>query len=62
MIGFKEKMQKKASEEYIRGKTTMSEAAKKAGITIWEMEKYLTGQGFKSSYSSEDLEIEVGTK
>jgi hypothetical protein len=37
----------------------MSEAAKKAQITIWEMEQYLIENGYKSSYSIEDLKSEL---
>ena len=33
--------------------------AHKAGLTMWEMENYLVDQGFKSSYSIEDLEREM---
>ena len=50
---------KKAAEEYMKGKITLSEAATRAELTIWEMEKYLVDNGFKSSYSTEDLEREL---
>jgi predicted HTH domain antitoxin len=59
MIGYKDLMRKKAAENYIKGSLTISEAAKQAGLTIWEMEKYLVENGFKSEYSTEDLEKEV---
>lgn len=52
-------MKKKLSEEYIKGKLTLSEAASQAEMTIWEMEKYLVENGFKSDYSIEDLEREM---
>ena len=48
-----------AVKKYIKEKITLSEAANKAGITIWEMEKYLVEQGFKSSYSLDDFEKEI---
>ena len=37
---------------------TMSKAAKVAGLTLWEMEKCMIEQGYKSDYSIEDLEKE----
>ncbi|MEM5802278.1 MAG: UPF0175 family protein [Candidatus Aenigmatarchaeota archaeon] len=59
MIGYKNFMIKRSAEDYIKGKITLSEAAHKAGLTVWEMEKYLVERGFKSSYSLEDLEKEM---
>lgn len=59
MIGYKDLMQRKAAEIYVKGRITLSKAAHQAGLTIWEMEKYLVEQGFKSSYSTEDLEKEM---
>ena len=62
--GYNSYAKRKAAEEYKSGKTTISKAAQKAGFTIWEMEQYLTSQGFKSQYSTEDLkeEIQIITK
>jgi len=48
----------KAAERYLQGKATLSKAAHESGLTLWEMEKYLVERGFKSSYSTEDLEKE----
>ncbi len=59
LMGYKDFMQKKAAEKYLKGKITFSEAAHQAGLTIWEMEKYLVEQGFRSSYSIEDLKKEM---
>jgi predicted HTH domain antitoxin len=59
LIGYKNFIQKKTAEEYLKGSITLSEAAHLAGLTIWEMEKYLVEHGFKSSYSIEDLEREM---
>lgn len=59
LIGYKDFMQMKSAEEYIEGSITLPEAAYRAGLTIWEMEKYLVEHGFKSSYSIEDLEREM---
>ena len=59
MRGYKDTMIMKAAEDYKKGNITISEAAKNAGLTIWEMEKHLVEQGFKSSYSIEDLDEET---
>ncbi len=59
IIGYRDFIKKKAAEGYIKGKITMSKAAKQAEITVWEMEKYLIEQGYKSEYSIEDLEKEM---
>ena len=59
MAGYYDLMKKKTAEEYAKGNITLSEAAEQAGLTIWEMEKYLIENGFKSSYSIEDLEKEI---
>ena len=47
------------AEDYIKGKITISKAAHMADITIWEMQKYLVEQGYKSDYSVEDLDKEL---
>ncbi len=52
-------LKKKAIKDYIKGKVTLSEAARKVELTLWEMEKCLVDNGFKSSYSAEDLEREL---
>jgi len=49
----------KAAEAYMQEKITLSEAAKTANLTIWEMQKYLIDKGFKSDYSIDDLEKEL---
>lgn len=59
ILGYKDYIKKKAAENYSKGKVTISEAAFQAGITAWDMEKYLIEQGFKSEYSIEDLEKEI---
>ena len=60
MVGYADVMKEKAAEKYVSGKVTLSAAAHQAGLTIWEMEQYLVGRGFKSSYSIEDLKRETG--
>ena len=44
---------------YKKGKITLSEAANRANLTLWEMEKFLVDRGYKSEYSIEDLEKEM---
>ncbi|MEK6960777.1 MAG: UPF0175 family protein [Nanoarchaeota archaeon] len=56
--GYKEIVKEKASEDYRAGRVTLSEAAHRAGLTVWDMESYLVQRGFKSQYSVEDLMIE----
>jgi len=58
-LGYKNLIKKKAVQGYMQGKITMSEAANRAEITIWEMEQYLVEEGYKSSYSIEDLDKEI---
>jgi len=58
-IGYKETIKRKAAENYIKGKITLSEAARIAEISIFDMEKYLVEQGFKSQYSIKDLKEEL---
>lgn len=58
-IGYQNLMKKKAAEDYIKGKITLSEAANKAEMTLWEIEQYLVENGYKSSYSIYDLEKEL---
>ena len=58
-LGYKNLIKKKAAQDYIQGKITISEAAHKAEITIWEMKQYLVEEGYKSSYSIEDLDKEM---
>ena len=57
--GYSELMKQKSVESYIREEITFSEAAHRAGLTLFEMEKYLVEKGFKSDYSLEDLEDEM---
>ena len=58
-LGYKELIKRKAAEQYIKGKITLSAAAKRAELTLFEMEKYLVEQGFKSQYSIKDLKEEL---
>ena len=40
-------IKKTSAEEYIKGKITFSEAASRAELSLWEMQKYLVENGFK---------------
>ncbi len=50
---------KKSAQQYVEGKVTLSEAADKAEMSVWDMEKYLVEHGFKSNYSIKDLKEEM---
>jgi predicted HTH domain antitoxin len=56
MIGYASVMREKAARKYLKGDITLSEAAHRAGLSLWDMEKYLVEHGFKSDYSVRDLE------
>lgn len=58
-LGFTDYMKYKAKERYLAGKITLSEAAHMAQITVWEMQKYLVEEGYKSEYSIKDLEEDL---
>jgi predicted HTH domain antitoxin len=53
-------MQKNSVRLYRKGKITMRKAAMDANLSIWEMEQYLVRHGYKSQYSVEDLQHEMG--
>jgi len=57
--GYVELIKEKAAQTYREGKITLTEAAHRAGLTLFEMMKYLVDKGFKSEYSIEDLEKEI---
>ncbi len=59
LLGYSDLMKKRSVERYIKGEVTFSEAADIAGLTLWEMEKYMIENGVRSSYSLEDLEKEL---
>lgn len=58
-LGYRDFIKNKSVQAYKEGKITFSEASHRAGLTIWEMEQFLVEQGFKSSYSTEDLNEEL---
>lgn len=49
----------KGADAYKRGSATISVAAEIAGLTIFDMEKYLVEEGYKSQYSIEDSKKEM---
>ena len=57
--GYNEMLKENSAMLYKSGKITLSEAARRAGLTLWEMEHYLVDSGFKSDYSIEDLQREM---
>src|SRR3990172_1111354 len=57
--GYKELLKEKAAKDYIAGRITLSEAAHRSELTLFEMEHYLVDKGFRSGYSIEDLESEM---
>lgn len=58
-LGYQEAVRQRAAEEYREGKLTLSEAAARAELTIWEMAHYLVDKGFTSRYSVQDLKEEL---
>lgn len=59
VIEYVKLMKQKSADSYIKEEITFSEAVHRAGLTLFEMEKYLVDKGFKSDYSIEDLEEEM---
>ncbi len=57
--GYSNFIREKAAQRYRDGRLTLSGAAHQAGLTLWEMERYLIEHGYKSSYSVEDLASEL---
>lgn len=57
--GYRRHMADKAAEKYRKGEITLSKAAEKAGLTVWEMQKHLVENGFTSEYSIKNLEQEA---
>ncbi len=57
--GFEEIAREHAAQAYRAGRVTLSEAADRAGLTLWEMEQYLVHHGYRSSYSIQDLAREL---
>ena len=57
--GYREKIKMRAAQGYKEGKITFSEAAYRAGLTLWDMQHYLIDLGFRSEYSLDDLQKEM---
>ena len=58
-LGFEEVRKEKAANAYREGRITFTEAAHRAGLTLWDFQHYLVDKGFVSSYSLEDLSEEL---
>ena len=58
-LGYSNFIKQKAKENYLSGRITISQAAKMSNLTIWEMQKYLVEEGYKSEYSIKDLEEDM---
>lgn len=58
-LGYSDFMKQKAKEKYIAGQITISQAARMSSLTIWEMQRYLVEEGYKSEYSIKDLEEDM---
>ncbi|MBI4140707.1 UPF0175 family protein [Candidatus Woesearchaeota archaeon] len=58
-LGLNEITKRKTAQAYREGRITLSEAAHKAGLTLWDFQHYLVDMGFVSSYSIEDINEEL---
>lgn len=59
LLGYSDVVKERAAGRYLSGKVTLSEAARQAGLTLWEMESHLVERGYRSEYSLEDLKREL---
>ena len=59
IIGYSNLRKERAAASYRKGEVTLSEAAHRAGLSLWDMERYFVEQGSTSSYSTDDLEREI---
>ncbi len=49
----------KALRKYEQGKISISKAAEDTGLIVGEIEEYMIRKGYRSKYSTEDLEREL---
>ena len=59
IIGYSNLRKERAAAQYRKDGVSLSEAAHRAGLSLWDMERYLVEQGVASSYSTDDLERET---
>ena len=59
ILGYADLVKERAAARYRSDNITLSEAAHQAGLTVWEMEKYVVDRGYESAYSIEDLDREL---
>jgi predicted HTH domain antitoxin len=57
--GYNEMLKEKSAHQYREGTISFSEAAHRAGLTLWDMGQFLVDKGFKSEYSIDDLKKEM---
>lgn len=57
--GYEDYILERTAKKYKKGEITISKAAEIANTTIWEMQKYLTDQGYQSEYTIKDLKKET---
>ena len=58
-MGLQEEAKQRAARLYGEGKITLTEAAHRANLTLWDFQHYLIDKGFVSSYSVEDISEEL---
>lgn len=49
----------KALRRYEQGRISISRAAEETGLTVGEIEEYMVSRGYRSKYSTVDLEREL---
>ena len=57
--GYHSVMAEKALLKYAQRRITLSEAARMADMTIWEIEDYFVRHGYTSDYGVEDLKNDM---
>jgi metal-responsive CopG/Arc/MetJ family transcriptional regulator len=50
---------RRALRKYEQGKISISKAAEDTGLTIGEIEEYMVREGYRSKYSTQDLQREM---
>ncbi len=50
----------KVLRKYELGRISISRAAEETGLTVGEIEEYMVSRGYRSKYSTVDLERELG--
>ena|SRR3989338_9233226 len=58
-LGLQEASKERAARLYREGKITLTDAAHRADLTLWDFQHYLIDKGFTSSYSVADISEEL---